>query len=194
MKFFAIALSILILVGCADPFSSRSSEPPIGDAGTFIQPVSPQIVLINLQKSYEELIVANFMRCLDSNFVYHYDFAENQATTSDTTWALNDEIRVTESIFNSFLADSTKELRLSLQTLEDQLDQSHGDSAILYRSYIVSVITAADTQTPDTTVYTGTSTFTMVENQQGLWSIKTWNDHHQATDDLSWADYKYGYR
>lgn len=194
MKIFAAALIILVLVGCADPFSSRTSEPPIGDAGTFVQPVSPQIVLINLQKSYEELIVANFMRCLDSNFVYHYDFAENQATTSDTSWALNDEVRVTESIFNNFIADSTQALRLTLQNLSGQQDQSFGDSAVLYRSYVVSVIADYGTEAADTTQYTGTSTFTMTENQQGLWSIKIWEDHHEATDDLSWADYKYGYR
>jgi len=194
MKTMALIIAVLLLAGCANPFSSRDSQPPTTGAGTFIQPVSPQIVLINLQKSYEELIVANFARCLDSNFLYHYDFAESQTSDSDTAWLFSEELRITESIFNIFLSDSTLSLGLNLQTLINQQDESYGDSAVLYRTYTLSIITEHDNQTADTVHYVGTSTFTMLENQQGLWNIKTWEDHHQATDNLSWADYKNGFR
>lgn len=194
MKTITLIFVVLLLAGCADPFSSRESQPPTSDAGTFIQPVSPQIVLINLQKSYEELIVANFVRCLDSNFLYHYDFAESQVSEFDTAWLFSEELRITESIFSIFLSDSTLSLELNLQTLTDRQDESYGDSAVLYRSYTLSIITDLDNQAADTAQYVGTSTFTMLENQQGLWNIITWEDHHQATDNLSWTDYKNGYR
>jgi hypothetical protein len=46
----------------------------------------------------------------------------------------------------------------------------------------------------DTLEYLGTSIFTMVENDQGLWSLLRWEDQHQSTNILSWADFKNGYR
>lgn len=194
MKAVILIIIVFLAAGCADPFSSRDSQPPTTGAGTFIQPVSPQIVLINLQKSYEELIVANFIRCLDSNFQYHYDFVEGQTSDSDTAWQFSEELRITESLFNFIISDSTLSLSLSMQTLIDQQDESYGDSAVLYRSYILSIITEWDNQNADTLQYFGSATFTLHENQQGLWRITHWKDLHQVTDNPSWADFKNGYR
>ncbi len=189
-----LALLLLLILGCTNPFSSRESEPPIGDNGTFIQPVTPQIVLFNLENTYKEFIVTNYMMCLDSNFFFKYDFVVRQIDERDSGWYYSEEMRLIESSFNSLLADSAELLSLSLSPLIDQQDQAFDTTAILYRSYTLTHIDNFTDSSADTTIYLGTSIFTMSENEQGLWSIIRWEDQHQNTNIPSWADYKNGYR
>lgn len=189
-----LPLLILVILGCTDPFSSRESQPPIGNNGTFIQPVTPQIVLFNLENTYREYIVSNYMMCLDSNFFFKYDFVIRQIDERDTGWHYSEELRLIESSFNSLLADSMARLILSLSPLPEQQDQAFDTTAILYRSYTLIHISNVTDSSADTTEYLGTSIFTMIENEQGLWSIICWEDQHQNTLIPSWADYKNGYR
>jgi len=189
-----LPLLLLLFLGCSDPFSSRESEPPITDHGTFIQPVTPQIVIFNLENAYKEFIVTNYMMCLDSNFFFKYDFVIRQINEHDSGWHYSEELRLIESSFNSLLADSAALFSLSLSPLTGQQDQAFDTTAILYRSYTLTHINNISDSTADTTEYLGTSIFTMIENQQGLWSIIRWEDQHQNTNIPSWADYKNGYR
>jgi hypothetical protein len=194
MKKAFLLICILILAGCADPFSGRESEPPISDAGTYIQPVTPQIVLFNLEQSYKELLVSNYLLCLDSSFFFKYDFVVRQIDENDSGWLYMDEIRLTESLFNNRLADTMLSTSMALSVLAEQNDQAFDTMAILYRSYTITAIDNSNESNPDTSEYVGTSIFTMIENEQGLWSIIRWEDQHQNTNTPSWADYKNGYR
>ncbi|HEQ99045.1 MAG TPA: hypothetical protein ENO22_06870 [candidate division Zixibacteria bacterium] len=193
MKKYALTL-ILIFIACASPFDSRESELPTNDRGTFIQPVSPQVVLFNLENSFKELIITNFMQSLDSNFFFLYDFVTGSPPEGDSGWAHSEELRLTELIFNNFQADSGAEIILSLTPLQNQADQSYDTTAVLYRSYSLQAVKTGSGGQIDTTEYLGTSIFTMVENNQGLWSLLTWEDRHQSTNIPSWADFKNGYR
>ncbi|NIP42534.1 MAG: hypothetical protein GWO41_09400, partial [candidate division Zixibacteria bacterium] len=116
MKRFAPVV-ILLFLACASPFDSRDSEPPITDRGTFIQPVSPQIVLFNLENSYKELIITNFMQSLDSNFLFIFDFVTGIPPEGDSGWTYSEELRLTELIFNNFQADTAAEIILSMSPL-----------------------------------------------------------------------------
>ncbi len=183
-----------IATGCADPFSSRDSQIPTGERGTFIQPVSPQIVIFNLEQSYKERIVTNFMKCLDSGFFFKYDFVTKQIGDSDSGWYFDTELRITENIFNSLLSDTTSSLEITLNPLETSPDEVLDTAAILYRSYTIIFVTDSDTDSPDTSRYLGTSIFTITENDRGLWAISRWEDQHQNTNITSWADFKNAYR
>lgn len=187
-------LLLLVVFSCADPFSSRESNPPINDTGTFVQPVTPQIVLFNLENSYKDLVITNFIQCLDSNFVFRYDFVTKQPSATDSGWTYSEELRLIESIFNNMLGDSSAGLMVSLSPLMEQPDEAFDTSAVIYRSYILKAITPNNQDGLDTSEYFGTSIFTMVENEQGLWSIARWEDQHQNTNTPSWADFKNGYR
>ncbi len=193
MKRFAPVV-ILLFLACASPFDSRDSEPPITDRGTFIQPVSPQIVLFNLENSYKELIITNFMQSLDSSFLFIFDFVTGIPPEGDSGWTYSEELRLTELIFNNFQADTAAEIILSMSPLENQADQSYDTTAVLYRSYSLQAVKMANDGQIDTVEYLGTSIFTMVENDQGLWSLLRWEDQHQSTNIPSWADFKNGYR
>lgn len=193
MKKF-LPIFLIFVLSCADPFSSRDSNLPGTDTGTFAQPVTPQLVLFNLENSYRDLVITNFIQCLDSNFVFRYDFVTKQPSATDSGWNYNEEMRLTELVFNNMLADSTSGLLVSLSPLLEQPDEAFDTSAILYRSYIFRAIVPNNQDGLDTTEYYGTSIFTMIENEQGLWSILRWEDQHQSTNTPSWADFKNGYR
>ena len=125
---------------------------------------------------------------------FKYDFVIRQIDEHDSGWHYSEELRLIESSFNSFLADSAARFSLSLSPLTGQQDQAFDTTAILYRSYTLTHIIDITDYSADTTEYLGTSIFTMIENQQGLWSIIRWEDQHQHTNIPSWADYKNGYR
>lgn len=189
-----LVLSLLIVLSCTDPFSSRESNPPVNDTGTFVQPVTPQIVLFNLENSFKDLVITNYIACLDSSFVFRYDFVIKQPSATDSGWSYGEESRMTESIFNSMLADTSVGLLVLLSPLIDRPDEAFDTSAVIYRSYILRAIVPNGQAGLDTSEYVGTSIFTMVENEQGLWSIARWEDQHQNTSTPSWADFKNGYR
>lgn len=189
-----IAALLLIVLSCADPFSSRESNPPVTDTGTFVQPVTPQIVLFNLENSYKDLVITNYIQCLDSNFVFRYDFVTKQPNATDSGWSYSEEMRINESMFNNMLSDTSAGFLVSLSPLIDRPDEAFDTSAVIYRSYVLRVIAPDNQGGLDTSQYVGTSIFTMIENEQGLWSISRWEDQHQNTSIPSWADFKNGYR
>ncbi|MBD3381629.1 MAG: hypothetical protein GF404_05460 [candidate division Zixibacteria bacterium] len=194
-KSLTLILITIITLGCADPFSSRDPQTPATEQGTFIQPSEPQLVLLNLEFAYEEQVITNFIRCLDSSFFFKYDFINEQFGVEDSGWTFASELKLTENLFNNLLADTTLSISITLTDLEQTTDQFFDTSAVLYRSYLISSVRHQDGMvSTDSTTFKGTSIFTLIENEQGLWSISKWEDQHQRTDRPSWADFKNNYR
>lgn len=187
-----ILLLALVAVSCSDPFSGRGSEPPSESQGTYFPPVDPEIVLFNLEYSYNEKIIANFVQCLDTGFVFHFDhllFGE----FADSGWAYNSEVSLTEKIFANYRKNAdTRSLWLSMRVVPG--DQREDKFAVLYREYQLNIITDIDKAIPDTIRYVGTAKFELVEMGFNLWSIREWSDFHQPPTDTSWADFKNGFR
>ena len=61
MKLRSLITLVLLILSCSNPFSGRDSEAPSEAEGTFITPVEPEIVLLNLEASYNEKIISNFI-------------------------------------------------------------------------------------------------------------------------------------
>ncbi|MCK4656181.1 MAG: hypothetical protein KAT85_04095 [candidate division Zixibacteria bacterium] len=188
-----ILLLALVALSCSDPFSGRGSEPPSESQGTYLTPVDPEIVLFNLENSYNERIIANFVQCLDTNFVFHFDhllFGE----FADSGWTYNSEVSLTEKMFANYRKNAdTRSLWLSMRIVPG-LDRVEDTIAVLHREYQLNIITDIDKAIPDTIRYVGTATFELVEMGFNLWSIREWRDYHQTSTDTSWADFKNGFR
>jgi len=188
-----ILIFAMAALSCSDPFSGRDSEPPSETEGTYLSPVDPQIVLFNLENSYNEKIITNFVQCLDTHFVFRYDhllFGEYD----DSGWTYNTEVSLTEKIFANYRkqADS-RSLWLSLRTVPG-LDHVEDTMALLHREYQLYTVAGLDKGMPDTIVYAGTAIFEIVEKSFNLWAIHEWRDFHQSSTDTSWADFKNGFR
>jgi len=187
-----ILIVTLAVLSCSNPFSGRDSEPPSESQGTYLTPVDPQIVLFNLENSYNERIIANFVQCLDTSFVFHFDhllFGE----FADSGWTYNSEISLTDKMFANYRKNAdTRSLWLSMRVVPG-LDRVEDTIAVLHREYQLSTITGLDKVIQDTIRYVGTAIFEL-EMGFNLWSIREWRDFHQTSTDTSWADFKNGFR
>jgi hypothetical protein len=186
-----LILIALLIGSCAkNPFSTRDSEPPTSQAGTFIPPTAPQIVLENLRLCYSELVISNFVQCLDSQFVFRFDFLQGAQT--DSGWMFAQEVSLTEKMFNEFGADvSGRTLKVVFSAQADQPDVVLDSIATLVRSYTVTVLDSADVRLGG---YQGVASFVMVESAFNFWAIRSWSDLHLNLDTQSWAELKNAYR
>ncbi len=186
-----IILIALFVTSCAkNPFSTRDSEPPTAEAGTFITPTTPQIVLENLRLCYSELVIGNFVQSLDSDFVFTYDFLPGVPT--DSGWGFKQELNLTEKMFNDFSATkSERSLRVTFIAQPGQPDIILDSTATLVRSYTVIV---ADSSGQMSSSYQGVVRFEMIESAFNFWAIRSWSDLHLNLDTPSWAELKNAYQ
>ena len=193
-KTISYALLFMILtISCTNPFSARESEPPSENEGTYITPVEPQLVLVNLEASYNEKIITNYMQCLDTLFAYRYDFLQFQGP--DSGWGYNSEISLTDKIFAAFRSSSESiSLSLSLAPIESLPDLEDDTTATIHREYELISISDIDIAMPDTTFYRGTASFELIETGVNLWRLRRWTDNHASPNDTAWSDFKNGYR
>jgi len=182
---------IVTTLSCAkNPFSSRESEQPSSEAGTFIPPTSPEIVLENLQLSYSELVIGNFIQTLDSNFSFSFDYVEGVIT--DSTWGFAEEINLTENMFSELrLNQESRSISIELAPRIDYDDILLDTAATLIRSYLLII---ADSSGAELERYEGVSQFDLVENSFNFWTLLSWEDLHLDTETKSWADLKTRYR
>lgn len=188
-----ITLITCLVLSCTNPFSGRDSEIPSEPEGTYLTPVTPQMVLVNLENSYNEKIIANFMRCFDTLFIFRYDYLLF-GKHADSGWAYEAEVSLTENIFTKYRKEiDFSTLSLTLRMTGDP-DQEYDTTAVLKRDYRLISVTVRDGAAPDTTTYVGTGVFSLVDTGFNLWAIREWEDLHQSSSDTSWADFKNGFR
>ncbi len=177
---------LLILFGCTkDPFSTRSSEPPITTGGTYTEPFAPDIAVENLFHAYNERNIGNYTRIFADSFQFSFDFLNIGQPGEVATVLLNEEIRITENIFRS--VDT-----LLLAWDVSQTDIEDDSSGVFYRAYEIDVVTG-DSVT-DTTTYAGEAIFYLRIRDDARWEIVRWEDRHLTGDQFSWADLKWRYR
>ncbi|MFH2054325.1 MAG: hypothetical protein ABIJ61_00075 [bacterium] len=190
-RLLVLILVCVLMLSCAkNPFSARDSEPPSEEAGTFVPPTSPEIVLENLRLAYEEMVIGNYIECLDSNFIFVFDFVEGSLV--DTSWNHAVEINLTGNLFADFRgSDAVKQLSVEFFEQVDQQDVLLDSTAMMIRSYLVTV---ADSAGQVLESYEGVAQFDLVEAAFNFWSIARWEDLHLDTRSPSWADLKNSYR
>ncbi len=186
-----LLLATIVAGSCAkDPFSTRDNELPTSNPGTFIPPTAPQIVLENLRLSYSELVIGNFIQCLDSAFVFTFDFIE--VTPGDTAWDFAREVTLTQKMFSEFNANkATHRITIQFGSLLDQPDILLDTAATLIRSYTLSVTDTLGTVRDN---FHGIARFDLVESAFNFWSLRRWEDLHADTQTNSWAEFKNAYR
>ncbi len=194
-KYFLFALLFLFsfFISCS-LFEPRVPEYPSEAGVVWITPISPEIVVLNLEAALNGSS-ALYLDCLSESFVF---YADTNDINEYPTYNFNDWIKsveaytVTTALFAIVPADSS----ISASFLED-LDHPDPaapvDSAIIYREYAITV---------PQSYYSGTGTpasgiveFHMIENEDGFWSINKWFDlRHEETYLNTWAVAKAYYR
>ena len=171
---FVISLSIL---GCKSIFSTRKPEPPITSQSSWIPPLNPGQVLVNLKNAISERNVENYIRCIVnpsfSKKTFH--FSPDPKVAADypelfKNWNRDKEEAVIKQAFSLVPTDSISFLDFT----EGIKEIVTSDSAVFVRRYRLEL---HHTQSNLPRVYEGQAEFWLAPDQRGEWSIYQWIDN-----------------
>lgn len=174
------------LPGCTkNPFHTRSSETPHTISGTYTDPVTAQFAVENLYYADNERNIGNYTRCLADSFVFVFDFLNVGQPGEVTAWRQSEESRIADNLFRSLAA-------LRLTWVPSQADRESDSTAVYYRSYEITAVSAATP--PETTRFAGEAVLYLSVTESSRWTINRWEDRHRTDRPNSWADLKWRYR
>ncbi len=177
---------ILLLVGCKSIFSTRKPEPPVTSQSSWIPPLNPDQVLINLENAISERNVENYIRCIvNSSFskrTFRFDpdprvFADYPELFKN--WNRDKEEAVIKQAFSLVPIDSVSFLNFT----EEIKEIVASDSAVFVRKYRLEF---HHTQSNLPKVYEGQVEYWLAPDQRGEWSIYRWIDNGLAKSS-SWS-------
>jgi hypothetical protein len=191
---------MLCVPGCKNPFHTRKSPPPVTETGgTWKTPSEPEDVVDNLFYAYNEMVAANFDRCLCDSFRFSAPEDSAQAVQDNRAelfadWDRRVELRVASQIF-SLLQTRPDSISLELRFDPDPPvpDDVSDSTAILERDYeLVIIDMKADPW--HTVTAQGTATFQMRQTSLNWWCIYFWRDVPKKSGDYDWGDFKAQFR
>ena len=185
-----ILLSFFVLTQCETPFATRDPEPPIRNQSSWIQPTSPNYVLINLKNAIEEKNKSNYLRCLADTSVSskEYLFTPDPAVAVThpglfTRWGKEEESNYLNQLYSYLLEDSL--LTVSFDRLKETTFQ---DSVILLQNYDLKMQDLCENAICMKAMQ-GQAEFRLVRTPDDLWYIYRWSDV-SISDSLTWSDLK----
>jgi len=177
---------ILLLVGCKSIFSTRKPEPPVTSQSSWVPPLNPDQVLINLENAISERNVENYIRCIvNSSFSKRtFRFDPDPRVLADypelfKNWNRDKEEAVIKQAFSLVPIDSVSFLNFT----EEIKEIVASDSAVFVRKYRLEF---HHTQSNLPKVYEGQVEYWLAPDQRGEWSIYRWIDNGLAKSS-SWS-------
>jgi len=180
---------LLTLAACRNPFRTREPEPPVVSQSSWIPPLSPDKVLINLQNAIAERNTENVVRCLAdpvySTRTFRFDPNPETATlyyTLFSGWGIDQEKTVNQLVFAMVPTDS-----ICLLTWTSILREVvAADTSVMLRQYRLEVHHKPSSLP---TQFQGHAEFRLAVDQRGEWSIYRWIDNSIAGS-VSWSELK----
>ena len=178
-----LAFLLIILGAGCDLFSPRDPEDPIDEAGTFLQPDTPEQVIENIQFSVAELNPPNYTRSLNSGFMF---VPTEQARASDEniwlTWSQTEE----NQYFSTIVAAAQFALNHELVLTDQSISIITEDRFEIDASYILTI----NHNRPEVpTTVQGRLIWVIIQGEDGLWTLSEWTDR-QVGNQASWSDLK----
>ena len=179
---------VIVLLGvmfCRNPFSTREPEPPAGFQATWLQPVSPEIVLENFTAAIREKNVENYIRCFGPSETVrqHFVFLPEASVANNyhevfLLWNITKERNYINHLFNLMTADS-----LSSLLLLDVSEILFGDSVHTTKEYDLFVAHSYATVPRQVR---GRMEMSLKKDEQESWYISYWADF-KTGDDAVWS-------
>lgn len=181
-------LMALLILGCKNPFATRSAEPPSVRRGTWEDPTFYDAVLRNLESSYNEQIIDNFTDCLKEDFHFFPDPEDDaQYPGIFDDWGREEEIDVTRSIFSSGTSAAFIDLALVDSTIEINFYPS-GDTVT---AEVIYDLTVDQDKISAPQHMAGRAIFFIFEGTGGIWKVFRWEDSKvDFPDSSSWGELK----
>jgi len=164
---------MIIFCACRSPFSTREPETPVENQSSWMPPLSPELVLTNLQNAILERNSENFIRCLSSaertyTFTPDPDVMANYGEIFNN-WNITNEQTVIQQVFSLVPSDSSAFLIFPV----DVREVPGADSTIFLKKYLLEIHSLQD-DLPK--IYEGQVEYWLYPNTQGEWSIYKWID------------------
>ena len=179
-----LLLSLLTFAAC-DLFVPRTPEDPVGQAGTWNQPVAADVVVENLKAAIMELNAANYRRSLDANLVFKPSaVAEARDPSLWASWGSAQE----NSYFTTMVEAARDQMGHGLR-LEDVATEL-GDTRYVMDAQYMLVVLHGRENIPDT--LQGRLIWEITQSTTGLWALSGWTDQ-SISSAPSWSDLKAGF-
>ena len=176
--------SVLLLASC-DVFTPRTPEEPMGQAGTYLQPVTADIVVDNLKAAITELNATNYRRSLDPELEFKPTaVAEARDPSLWASWSSAEE----NSYFTTMAEAARNQVGHGLR-LEDGSTEL-GDTRYTMDAHYMLVVLHGRDGVPDT--LQGRLIWEIIQGDNGLWALRQWTDQTVGNDN-SWSDLKAGF-
>lgn len=178
-----VLILIAFVFSSCNLFSTREPEAPVDEAGTFLQPDTPEQVVENIRAAITELNTPNYGRSISTELTFAPTataVALDPAIWSN--WSQTDEQQYFSTMAAAAEFGVNHELRLSDETISIISDDRYDIDA----SYTLNV----NHNRPDVpTTVQGRLIWVITQGPDGLWSLKEWTDREIGNAD-SWSTLK----
>jgi hypothetical protein len=176
-----IGMLSVVWAGCSLS-GTRDPEDPGSEAGTYLQPDTPEQVIENFGAAIAELNTLNYRRSLSETLEYRPTASAEARDGIWTTWGRPEE----ELYFGTLVAAASDNGGHGL-VLNDEsftlIDASH------YRLDATYVLTVNHRRPDAPTRVQGRLLWTIAQRSDGLWEITSWTDQELGAD-ATWSDLK----
>jgi hypothetical protein len=182
-----LAAALLLAAGCKTPFSTREPEEPKTTQSTWVQPTSPNYVMINLRTAVAERNSQNYLRCLadtslvTASFAYLPESAVGAANPGlFLHWGKESERNYLNQLLAFLPKDSVSSLSINLIR-----ESTFQDSVVLVQEYVLTIGHRQQTEGAPRQMR-GQAEFRLMRSSEELWYIHRWADY--ATGDYpTWS-------
>lgn len=171
---FLFFVFILLFNSSCGLFQTRTPEEPEGNNTNFPPPTTPQIVIDNFLRSFNQKNLTVYQSCFSDDSATKFMFYPSSDVFSVypnlfSAWDLSSEIDFAKNLFSKFSAESYPVLLFT----NPNLTAFSPDSTIFVSDYILD-INSRDNSINNS--YKGTAQFVLKINRNGLWKITQWLD------------------
>ncbi len=177
-----LLILLLLLQGCS-LFSTRDPEDPVDEAGTFLQPDTPEQVVENIQAAIAELNTPNYGRSINLEIIFT---PTATATAQDPAiwqnWSQTEE----QQYFSTMAAAAEFGIGHNLQLNDETVSIISEDRFDIDASYTLTV----NHNRPNVpTTVQGRLIWVVRQGEDGLWSLSEWTDREVGST-ASWSTLK----
>jgi len=171
---FIISGLVLFFFSSCGLFQTRTPEEPVEDNTNYPPPTTPQIVIENFLRSFNQKNLTVYQSCFanedETKFLF-YPSSDVLSVYFDlfASWDLRSEIDFAKNLFSKFTSESYPVLLFN----NPDFIAFSPDSTIFVSNYVVEI------NSRDPTInnsYKGTSQFVLRIERNGLWKITKWLD------------------
>ncbi len=170
----------LLLISC-NLFQTREPENPVSGSNTLEQATSPNIVINNLQASFQQKNIQEYEKLFNDTLIVFVPTPSAAARYNVvfSSWNRNSESQYFRNMITAVGTASAPQLSLSVVSTV----QYQNDSAQFTLDYTIFVPNAATDQ------FSGRTELVLSPNKNSIWTIYRWIDY-ETKKDSSWSELK----